>query len=370
MRLSFRRQHKPDYTLISLIFVILAFGLIMLSSASSVASFRNFSNSYYYLWHNFTRGVIPGLILFFIAARTSYYKWQKAALSLFVFSLILMILIFVPGIGATHGTARSWIHFLGFSFQPSELLKLTLILYLAYLFSRRDKKVESTAEGFAPMLIILGVISGLLILQPDIGTLMILVLIGLAIYFVAGAYLWHLITFGLIGIGGVIGLIAIAPYRLARFTAFLDPSKDPLGIGYHINQALIAVGSGRFFGVGLGQSRQKFAYLPEVYCDSIFAIIGEELGFLFAALVVLAFVFLVVKGFEIARKADSDFGKYVAFGVSFWFAVQAVVNIMSMISLMPMTGVPLPFISYGGTAMAVNLLAAGILVNISKFTKV
>lgn len=368
MRFSLGKEHNPDYTLITIIFVILTFGLIMLSSASSVVAYQDNGNSYHQLFNQLVKGVLPGLLVFFIASRTKYTFWKKAAIVLFVFALVLMIAVFIPGIGAKSNNARSWIKLFVFRFQPAEFLKLALIVYLASFFSKPEIEVKDSYKGFLPFVLILSVCSGLLILQPDIGTLSIVVSIAMGIYLVAGANIWHFIAVCLTGLGGVGVLIMLAPYRLNRLLAFLDPSKDPLGISYHINQALIAVGSGKFFGVGLGQSRQKFAYLPEVFGDSIFAIIGEEMGFLVALILVGLFVFLVIRGFRIAQDSGDEFAKLTAFGISFWFVFQAVVNIMSMIGLMPMTGVPLTLISYGGSAMIMNLLAAGILVNISKWT--
>jgi cell division protein FtsW len=363
------KSHAPDYTLLTLVFVILAFGMIMLSSASSVMSYYRFNNSYYYFIHQFLKGFLPGIIAFLIASHLHYNFWKKISFGLLISTFVLMLAVFVPGISMASGTAHSWINVFGFSFQPSELLKLALIIYFAAFFSRIEGKRDDLQNGFLPFIVILGLSTLLLILQPDIGTLAIVVSIGLAVYFVAGAKISHLLTLGLLGLGGVGILIKLAPYRLNRLLAFLDPSQDPLGISYHINQALIAVGSGGFWGVGLGQSRQKFAYLPEVYCDSIFAIIGEEMGFIVVLILIGLFIFMAVRGFQIAQNAPDEFAKLVAFGISFWFVVQAIVNIMSMIALMPMTGVPLTFISYGGSAMVLNLLAAGILINISKYTR-
>ena len=368
MQKLFQKAHKPDYTLLTLVLVILAFGMIMLSSASSVMSYHKFGHSYHYFFGQLFKGLLPGLAFFFVASKVRYTMWKKYSTVIFGIALLLMIAVFIPGISATHGTAKSWIKLFGFSFQPSEFLKLALVIYLASFFSKSENKVSSFVTGLLPLSLILAICSILLILQPDIGTLTIVVSIGMAVYFAAGAYIWHFVSLCLTGLGGIATLIAFAPYRINRLLAFLDPSKDPLGISYHINQALIAVGSGGFFGIGLGYSRQKFAYLPEVYCDSIFAIIGEELGFLAVLLLIGAFVLLVVRGFKIAKNSSDEFAKLTAFGITFWFAFQAIVNIMSMISLMPMTGVPLTFISYGGSAMMLNLIATGILINISKYT--
>jgi cell division protein FtsW len=258
---------------------------------------------------------------------------------------------------------------LGFSLQPSELVKLALIIFLAaWLEYRLVVKRFSNKSTLIKFLAILGAVLILILLQPDLGTASIIGFIGLLVYFAAGAPFVYFPVFGGVAAIGAYIMIKLAPYRMARLTAFLDPSVDPQGIGYHINQALLAIGSGRFLGVGFGQSRQKFQYLPEVSADSIFAIIGEELGFLFCALFVVALVIFFLRGIKIANNAPDFFGKILATGIVGWLVFQAFINIASMLSLMPMTGVPLPFISYGGTAMMTTLAGCGILVNISKWS--
>ena len=341
----------------------------MLSSASSVVSYQKFQTSYYYLIHQLLFGVLPGLTLFFIASKIYYHKWQKLSLYFLVATILLLIAVFIPGIGAGYGKAKSWILFPGLSLQPAEIAKLTFILYLSSLLEKRGRKITDVHFGLLPFLFLTGIISVLIVLQPDFGTLSVIVLTSLVIYFVAGGKFLHLSLIGLGGLGLLVLLIKSAPYRAERLAVFLNPGIDPQGIGYHINQALIAVGSGGLFGVGLGNSRQKFAYLPEVFSDSIFAVIAEEMGFLICAALVILFLILLYRGFKIAKNSPDTFGKLVACGITFWFVFQAMINIMSMIGLMPMTGLPLPFISYGGSAMTVSLFAVGVLVNISKQTR-
>jgi len=368
--LSYKLPGRPDYFLIGLIFVLIIFGLIALSSASSVESFRKYGNIYHLFWRQVLRGFLPGMVLFFLLAKIDYKKWERYTVWFFVISIVLLLLVFMPGLGVSYSPAKSWINLRIFSFQPAEIVKLLLIMSLAGWFSYRGREMNRDLwNGLLPFAVMVGLISLLIILQPDLGTLVVLATIAVAVYFVAGASLLHLFLLLLGGIVSLALLILAAPYRLARLTIFLHPELDPQGIGYHINQAFLAVGSGGWLGLGFGQSRQKFAYLPEVIGDSIFAIIAEELGFFIAAALIVTFMVLVWRGFQLAAATDDDYGKFVAAGIISWYFFQAFYNIGAMIGLLPLTGVPLPFISYGGTAMMSGMAAAGILANISSQTK-
>lgn len=363
-------MHKPDYVLIGLIGVIIVFGLVMLSSASSVAAYEKFQDNYWYFKHQIIFGLLPGIAAFLVMVKIDYRKWKKYAFPLLIISIILLLIVFIPGLGASYGRARNWINFFGMSMQPAEIVKLTFLLYLTAWLEKREKdKIKDFSSSFIPFVAVLGVIIFLMALQPDIGTMIVIVLISLAVYFSAGGSLIHLSWLSLLGGGFLFLLIKIAPYRAARLTTFLHPELDPQGIGYHINQALLAIGSGGLFGLGFGHSRQKFQYLPEVAGDSIFAVIAEELGFIFSVALVVLFIFLAVRGFKIAERAPDGFGRLVAVGITSWFIFQAFINIGAMISIFPLTGIPLPLVSYGGTAMAVGLAAMGILVNISKYVR-
>ncbi len=364
-------MHKPDYVFLGLIGAFTIFGLIMLSSASSAVAYEKFQDNYWYLKHQIIFGLLPGLVAFFAMASIDYRRWKKHALLFLAISIILLLLVFIPGLGVSYGRARNWINFFGMSLQPSEIVKLTFLIYLsAWLSTKRgEKEMKETSSSFIPFVVTFGLIVFLMAVQPDVGTLSIIAVISLVIYFFAGAPFIHLSW--ITGAGALLffGLIKIAPYRTARLMTFLHPEFDPQGLGYHINQALLAVGSGGFFGLGLGLSRQKFQYLPEVVGDSIFAIIAEELGFIFASLLICAIVFLAVRGFEIAKTAPDSFGRFLAVGITSWFVFQSFINIGAMLGILPLTGVPLPFISYGGTALTVCLAAAGIMTNISKYCR-
>jgi len=237
------------------------------------------------------------------------------------------------------------------------------------LFAKNIEGIKDAAYGLKPFLVIVGSIVFLIMLQPDMGTMVIIAITAFIIFYVAGAPLKHL-AWILLGASGLfLLLIKLAPYRAARFTVFLNPALDPQGIGYHINQALLAIGSGGIFGLGLGHSRQKYLYLPEVTGDSVFAVIAEELGLIFAIVLIMIFLFLMYRGLQIARSAPDNFGKLVAVGITVWIVLQAFINIAAMVTLVPLTGIPLPFISYGSSALATSLAAMGILISISKQTK-
>lgn len=349
------------------VLLLVLFGLVMISSASVVESYKDFGNNYYYLVHQFLYGFVPGAILAFLIARFDYHKYKKSSWLFLVFSEILLLVVFIPGIGPDIREAKSWINIAGMSFQPSELAKLTLIIYLAAWLEGRKKKLNDFGQGFMPLMMIILLVAIPLIKQPDIGTLVAMSSIIFAMYFVAGAGISYILVMSAGGLLAVMALISIAPYRMRRLTTFLHPELDPQGIGYQINQALLALGSGGIFGLGLGHSRQKFNYLPEPIGDSIFAVIGEELGLVGLALLIFLFVVFAKRGIVIAANAKDDFGKFIAVGVTAWVVFQAILNIGAITSLLPLTGIPLPFVSYGGSALMSLLMGVGLLLSVSRY---
>lgn len=364
------QYHAPDYILIGGFILLLVLGLLALSSAGAATGFQQFQDSYHFIKHQLLFGLIPGIFLFLFFYSINYQVWKKLTIPLLVSSIILLIIVFIPGIGADYGSARSWINIFGVSFQPAELVKLTFLLYLAtWLEKRGIHGVKDLYFGFLPFLFLIGLISGLMILQPDMGTLSVIIFMSLAVFFASGAKLKHLIFILLGGAFSIYFLMLQSQYRAARLTTFLHPELDPQGIGYHINQAFLAIGSGGFWGRGFGLSRQKFQYLPETIGDSIFAIIAEELGFFVCSFVLGLYLLIFYRGIQIAKNAPDQFGRLVAIGIVSWLTFQAFFNIASMVGLLPMTGIPLPFISYGGTAFAVGMGAVGLLTNISRQTK-
>jgi len=363
-----RSDHAGDKSLLIAVGIIVVFGLVMLASASSVVGYTKFGNSYHYFTHQL-QGLFLGLVGGYFASRIDYHLWRKYALICLIFSILILLTVFIPGVAAEHGTARSWINVFGFSLQPSELVKIFFLLYLAAWLEAREKRIGDFYEGTGPFVVVLGIIALLMILQPDLGTLSIITLVSLIVYFVGGGPFKHIAVMGALGIAALVLLVSFKPYQMDRFRCLQDPSFSPNDICYQINQSLIAIGSGGWFGRGLGESRQKFMYLPEVSGDSIFPIIAEEVGLVFSALLVLGYLFIFYRGYKIAKNAPDAFGRILSLGIVSWITLQAILNIGGMANILPMTGVPLPFISYGGTAIMSVLIATGILINISKQTR-
>ncbi len=370
-----KKQHitaiaTPDMALLAITIVLVVFGLLMLSSAGAVVGYETYGDAYWHVKHQLVSGVLAGGVALLTFLFLPYHYLQKMAMPIFLGALALLAAVFLPGIGTSYGSgARSWIN-LGISFQPSEIAKLALIIYLAAIFAKKEPEaLRTTFEGIIPLLGSLALIGFLIVLQPDIGTLAIIAGVAFLIYILAGGAWLHVSALAVTGAGAFLLLIKMAPYRTARFMTFLHPELDPQGIGYHINQAFLALGSGGILGRGFGHSRQKYQYLPEVTGDSIFAIIGEELGFFVAALVVFAFFFFIMRGFTLMRHAPDAFGKLLAGGIISWIGIQAFLNIGAMVGVFPLTGIPLPFISFGGTALVMELAAVGILLNISRHTR-
>lgn len=360
------KNSKPDFILAFVVILLCFFGIVMVSSASVVSSQEHFGQNYYYVSHQLI-SLVLGLILMVIAYFIDFRFWKKISLPLFLATLVLLLAVFVPGIGKEFGGAHRWIGFGNILFQPTEIVKLTFIIYLSSWLENRGQKIRNFSLGFVPFAVLMLVLGFLIMSQPDLGTMSVILLTAVAMFFMAGARKYHL-AIGGVAVVVLLGiLIKIAPYRLQRFLVFLNPNEQTLGAAYHINQALLAVGSGGLWGLGFGQSKQKYLYLPQAYSDSIFAIIAEELGFIRSFLVILAYVIFGFRGYKIARHAPDGFARLLAGGITTWIIIQAFINIGAMLGVLPLTGVPLPFISYGGSALIINLMAVGILLNISKY---
>lgn len=372
------KKYHPDYILIAASIGLLILGILILTSVSAALSREKFGSTYYFLNHQLLFGLLPGILLAFLAFKIPLTILKKWALIFLLINLILLAMVFLPEIGLGAGGAARWISVGKITFQPSEFLKLTFIIYLAaWLASRtphqlagggQAKKIKGFGQTLIAFLIVISLISLLLIFQPDISTLGIVITSAALMYFLAGTPLWQSFSLILVGAGALFFLIKTAPYRLARLLVFLNPETDPMGIGYQIKQALIAVGSGGIFGLGLGMSRQKFGFLPHSISDTIFAILAEETGFIGSLILILLFLLFFWSVFKISKKAGDKFSQLLALGIGCWIVLQAFVNIGSMIGILPLTGIPLPFISYGGSHLIAELIGVGILLNISKST--
>lgn len=346
----------------NLLFLILAFvilGLIAVADASAPQALNSYNDKFYLLKQQSISALI-GVVLLFVVSKINYKFWEKVATPLFFISLTLLLVVLIPGLGSKLLGARRWISFGIFNFQPSELIKLTLAMYLA--------KVASSKKTAVSFFIPLGLVLGFIMLQPDLGTALVIAGIGLAQIFISGVSMLYLLGGGLIGGVLTLLLIILSPYRKERLMTFFEMTGDPLGKSYHIRQVLLALGSGGWLGVGIGQSRQKYLFLPEASTDSIFSVILEELGFLGGIVLILMFLYFIFRGLRIVKNAPDDFSRVLALGIVAWLGGQAFLNMAAMSALLPLTGIPLPFFSYGGSSLVMVLISCGILLNISQHT--
>lgn len=349
---------KPDMVIIFLVAGLSLLGLLMVYNASTVEAFRDFADKYYFLKNQFAWMII-GWLLLWLVSFFDYHWFGKLALPLFIANVLLLILVLVPGLGLAIKGARRWINLGSFVFQPTETLKIALVLYLSVWLGK--------SRSLLSFLLLIGFILGLIILQPDLGTAVIVVATAFLVYYFSGAKILPILAVSLLFLAIGISLVLVSPYRRQRLKTFLNPAADPLGSSYHIRQALIALGSGGFFGVGLGKSRQKYQYLPEATTDSIFAVIGEETGLFGTSFLLGAFMVLIYRGINIAQKAVDPLGRLIAGGLISWLAIQVFMNISAMVALVPLTGIPLPLISYGGSSLLVTLVSFGILLSVSRY---
>ncbi|MCP8616603.1 stage V sporulation protein E [Salirhabdus salicampi] len=368
MRKQGNKLTTPDFTLLAVIFALLIIGVIMVYSSSAVWSAYKFDDPFFYAKRQLLFA-FAGLTAMYIMMNIPYAKWKEHSNVILIVCFILLIAVLIPGIGVVRGGARSWIGVGAFSIQPSEFMKLGLIIFLAKILSERQKYITSLKQGFLPALMLIFVPFGLIMLQPDLGTGVVLVGTCFIMLFVAGARISHFTGLAFIGLAGFVGLIASAPYRINRIKAFLNPWEDPLGDGFQIIQSLYAIGPGGLMGLGLGQSLQKFFYLPEPQTDFIFAILAEELGFIGGSFVILLFFVFMWRGIRVSIHAPDLFSSLLALGIVGMIIVQVFINVSVVIGLIPVTGITLPFLSYGGSSLTLTLLSAGILLNISRYAK-
>ncbi|WP_430786107.1 stage V sporulation protein E [Virgibacillus flavescens] len=365
----FKQQSKPDFLLLGLVMALLTVGLVMVFSSSYIWADYKYGDSFFFLKRQLLF-VGLGVMAMYILMMTPYSVWKQYSKLILLGCFVLLGLVLIPGVGLVRGGAQSWIGVGAFSIQPSEFMKLGLVMYLSTYLTYNQKYITSFKKGFFPSVILVFSAFGLIMLQPDLGTGVVLVLTCMVLIFTAGAKLTHF--FGLAGIGVIafLFLIVSAPYRIKRITSFINPWEDPLGDGFQIIQSLYAIGPGGLMGVGLGDSIQKYFYLPEPQTDFIYAILAEELGFIGGTVIILLFVLLLWRGIKIALTTQDEFGRYLALGIITMLSIQVMINISVVIGLIPVTGITLPFLSYGGSSLTLTLCAVGILLNISRYSSV
>lgn len=368
-----------NYYLLLAVGILLLLGVLFLATLSSPLSLNRFGTTNYYLFHQLFFGILPALIAGIIVYFLPLEFLKKFAVVLLLTNIGLLALVFLPFFGIKLLGAQRWLNFGFFGFQPSEFLKITSVLYLSALMSCKFSEGKKSGfaskaksgfynlkEVFLPFFLLITVVAAILFFQRDASTMGIILLTLLIVYFASKTPIWHTLLIGFFGALGFFLLIKFTPYRMQRFLVFLNPEADPLGVGYHLKQSIIAVGSGGIFGKGLGMSTQKFGYLPQAMSDSIFAIMAEETGILGSLALIGLFLFFIWQGVRIAKNAKDKFSQLTAVGITFWIGLQALINIGSCIGIVPLSGVPLPFISSGGSHLLTELIGVGLLLNISK----
>ena len=358
-------MHKPDPILLISIIIISLFGVIMIYSASYIWAEYKFNNPYKFALTQWIFLLI-GYFIIYLSLRIPYIYYLKYANIILFTCLILLVLVLIPGIGSIRNGSRSWFGIGSFGIQPSEFTKLGIIIFTSKYLSKNEKKLKDIKTGVLPLLSILILIFGLIMLQPDFGTGVIIIVTIVGLLFISGVNISFFIKLGLTGLIGGIVLIIIAPYRTKRIVSFLNPWTDPLGSGFQIIQSLYAIGPSGLIGKGFGNSIQKHFYLPEPQTDFIFSIISEELGFIGVIIVASLFITIIYRGFRISKECENKFGKYLAFGITFGLAFQTLLNLMVVVGLIPVTGVTLPFLSYGGSSLLITMISMGIVLNISQ----
>lgn len=359
------KTKSPDFVIFFSIITLLGVGIVMVFSASAVSAYVHFNDSYYFLKRQLIWAIV-GLAVMIFFMQLDYHIWRKWAKPAFCLTLISLVLVLVPGIGKVVNGARRWIDFRVFALQPSEIAKLAMVLYMGETLTRQQDRITNFTKGMLPHLVTLVLVFGLILLEPDLGTALAIGGTVFLMFFASGAKISHLGSLVGLSICGIITAIFAEPYRMRRITAFMNPWDDPLDTGYHIIQSLYALGSGGLFGLGLGRSREKFLYLPEPHTDFIFAVLGEELGFIGTVTVIALFFLFAWRGYKIAISAPDTFGSVLAAGLTTMISLQAMMNIAVVTASMPVTGIPLPFISYGGSALLFTMAGVGILLNISR----
>jgi cell division protein FtsW len=354
-----------DHTLLIITMVLALVGLVMVFSASAVVAGNRFHDSGYFLkrqlaWLTF------GFLLLHVASRVDYIWWKRLSVPLLGLMALLLVMVLIPSLGVAAKGARRWLRLGPISIQPAEMVKLVAVIYLAAYLTKKEDRITSFVSGLLPVLFVIGVLSGLVLLEPDLGTVVVIGLVTIGLLFLGGAQVKHLLALGLCAVPVVLVLVLGSSYRRQRLLTFLAPWKDASNAGFQITQSFLAFGSGGPFGVGLGEGKQKLFFLPEAHTDFVLALVGEELGLVGTGAIILLFALFVVRGFQIAARARMPFGRYLGVGITLLIGGQALVNAAVATGMLPTKGLTLPFVSYGGSSLVISLLAVGILLNISR----
>ena len=357
---------KFDKKLFYSVVILSLFGLLMIYSSSSIWSDYKFNDPFHYLKYQ-TVFFLIGIFIMVLVSKINYKLYYQYSNKILLISFILLILVLIPGIGSIRNGSRSWFGIGPFGIQPSEAAKISLIIFTSKYLSLNEDKITNFNKGVIPILIIVTIFFSLIMLQPDLGTGLIMFLSIISILFIAGVSMKFFMLGGILGLIGVIILIIIAPYRMDRITSFINPWSDPLGTGFQMIQSLYAIGPGGILGLGLGNSIQKHFYLPEPQTDFIFSIISEEFGIMGAIIIVGLFLVILYRGIKISLNTKDLFSKYLSFGITFQLIFQAIMNLSVVVGIIPVTGVTLPFLSYGGSSLLVSMTSIGIILNISRY---
>lgn len=362
---SGKQRVAADHTLLAVTMTLALVGLVMVFSASAIVAGNRFHDSGFFLKRQIA-WLAFGFLLMHLTSRIDYTLWKKLSIPMLLCMLLLLVMVLVPGLGVAAKGARRWLRFGPISMQPAEMVKLVVVIYMASYLTRKGDKIASFREGLLPALIVLGLLSGLVLLEPDLGTVVVIGLVTIGLCFLAGARISHLVTLALCAVPVVMVLVLGSSYRRQRLMTFLAPWKEASAAGFQITQSFLAFGSGGPFGVGLGEGKQKLYFLPEAHTDFVLSLVGEELGLVGTATVILLFAVFVWRGFQIAARARVPFGRHLGVGITLLIGGQALVNAAVVTGLLPTKGLTLPFVSYGGSSLVVSLIGVGILLSISR----
>ncbi|SLM47904.1 Lipid II flippase FtsW [Nitrospira japonica] len=360
------KQRVPmDHTLLVVTLTLALVGLVMVFSASAIMAANRFQDPEFFLKRQ-VAWLGMGVLMMHAMSRVDYLLWKKLAIPILICMVLLLIVVLIPGVGVVTKGARRWLRAGPISMQPAEMVKLTAVIYLAYYLTKKKDKIALFGSGLLPVLIVMGILSGLVLLQPDLGTVVVMGLVAVGLLFLGGAKVSHLASLALCAVPVMAALVLGSSYRRQRLMTFLAPWKDASDAGFQITQSFLAFGSGGPFGVGLGEGKQKLFFLPEAHTDFVLALVGEELGLAGTATVILLFAVFVWRGFVIAARARAPFGRFLGLGITLLIGIQALVNAAVATGMLPTKGLTLPFVSYGGSSLIVNFVGVGILLSISR----